>query len=364
MSLKCERCGCEDPLYFVKFQGQDQCRRCIAYQGQEGESLNFNEDVIEQFKFELTPQQKEISEQIYLASLSQNVLVNAVCGSGKSECVVYTISQYLSQHKRIGITIARRQVVLELKERYQSIFPNIKVVAVCEGHTEDLSGQLVICTAHQLYRYQQQFDCLIIDEPDAFPFNQDEVLKGFSKQACCGHRIYLTATPDEYVRQDTQIELCLFKRPHHYPLPVPKLIKRPYLLQIMWLHRKRKEMTKPTLIFVPSIKQGKLLSQLLKISFVYASDEQLDKKISQFKKQLINPLLCTSVLERGLTFENVQVIILNAQHPVFNLAALIQIAGRVGRSARYPKGDVTFLCIEKTRQLKQCIKQIQNANAA
>lgn len=362
MSPFCERCGCEDPTYFVKFQEKDLCRRCISYQGKEGQSLSFLEDVVEQFNFELTEPQKEVSEAIYQATLKGNVLVYAVCGSGKSELVVQTISQYLSHHKRVGITIARRQVVLELKERYQALFPHLKVTAVCEGFTDELEGELIICTAHQLYRFHKQFDCLIIDEPDAFPFRSDEVLQGFAQQACCGERIYLTATPDDTVRSSIQTEIQLFKRPHQYPLPVPKHIKLPLLFQCLWVLRKR--MDKPTLIFVPSLKLGKLLSLILQIPFAYANHPQLDVLIKDFKKNTINPLMCTTVLERGVTFKNVQVIVLEAHHPVFNLASLIQMAGRVGRSVDYPQGEVTFLSSQKSETIKQCIRQIQSANAA
>jgi competence protein ComFA len=362
MNLLCERCGCTDPKYFVSFQGKDLCRRCISYQGNEGKSLSYEEDVVEQFNFELTHKQKEVSEAIYQASHLGNVLVYAVCGSGKSELVVQTISQYLSAHKKVGITIARKQVVLELKDRYQSIFPHLKVTAVCEGHTDDLVGELIICTTHQLYRFHKQFDCLIIDEPDAYPYHSDEVLQGFAKQACCGVKLYLTATPDEKVRKDVKSEIQLFRRPHNYPLPVPKLIKVPLIFQLIWL--KYQSFDKPTLIFVPSIKQGKLLSKLLNIKFVYANQKDLSKLIKQFKENRINPLLCTTVLERGVTFKNVQVIVLEAQHPVFTLATLIQIAGRVGRSVDYPTGDVHFLCSQKSESINQCIKQIQNANSA
>ena len=49
MNLLCERCGCTDPKYFVSFQGKDLCRRCISYQGNEGKSLSYEEDVVEQF---------------------------------------------------------------------------------------------------------------------------------------------------------------------------------------------------------------------------------------------------------------------------------------------------------------------------
>lgn len=364
MKVFCERCGCDDLKYFVYLNGNYQCRRCIAYQGQEGESLSFEADIIDQFDFKLTNLQKAVSTQIYEASLKGNVLVHAVCGAGKSELIVETISHYLSQHKKVGIAIARRQVVLELAKRYQAIYPQLKVTAVCEGYTKDLSGQLMITTAHQLYRFHKQFDCLIIDEPDAFPYSTDPVLQGFAQQACTGVRIYLTATPDKKVKEIAPFTIQLFKRPHSFPLPVPKVRHLSKFLQIVWLFVHLQKISKPTLIFVPSIKWGKQISFILKIPFIYASHPEIDRHILDFKEGRINPLLCTSILERGVTFINVQVIILEANHPVFNLASLIQIAGRVGRHFNYPEGEVTFLCSEMTSTIKTCIKEIQKANAA
>ncbi len=364
MEVFCERCGCDDPKYFVYFNDAYQCRRCIAYQGEEGESLSFDKDVIDQFDFNLTNTQKRVSHQIYEASLKGNVLVRAVCGAGKSELIVETMSHFLSQHKKVGIAIARRQVVLELAQRYQAIYPHLKVTPICEGYTKDLSGQLIISTAHQLYRFHKQFDCLIIDEPDAFPYSNDPVLQGFAQQACKGVRIYLTATPDDKVERITQERIQLFKRPHGYPLPVPQVHRFNRVIQILWLRQYLNKQDKPTLIFVPSIKLGKRISLLLKIPFVYASDKDLDQKIKQFKEGLSKYLVCTTVLERGVTFSNVQVLIVEANHPVFNLASLIQIAGRVGRKFNYPEGEVIFLCSKLTQTIKTCITDLQKANNA
>ena len=364
MEVFCERCGCRDPKYFVKLNDQMQCRRCISYQGLEGESISVEMDVYDQFDFHLTELQKSLSHQIYLESLKGNVLVKAVCGAGKSEIIVETMSQYLSQHKKVGIAIARRQVVLELAKRYQAIYPHLKVVAVCENHTDDLSGHLIITTAHRLYRFHKQFDCLIIDEPDALAYSTDAVLQGFAQQACKGVRIYLTATPDDEVKKICHKHLVLNKRPHAYPLPVPLIKRYPYLIQVLWLKFKVDKIDKPTLIFVPSKRLGKQISIILNIPFIYANHPDLDENIKLFKEGKINPLLCTTVLERGVTFSNVQVIIVEANHAVFNLASLIQIAGRVGRNFKYPEGEVIFLCSKISLNLKNCIKEIMKANSA
>lgn len=362
MDYFCERCGCEDQAYFVELNDTIQCRRCISYQGQEGELTQGPPDIDEHLSFTLTPSQNQLSQDLYEASLQGDVLVHAVCGAGKSELVLTTVSNYLSSHQKVGITVARRQVVLELAKRYQAIYPNLIVTPVCEGYTSKLSGDLIVCTSHQLYRFHKRFDCLIIDEPDAYPYASDPVLQGFAKQASKGVTIYLTATPSEKLRQLKT--LTLYRRPHGVDLPVPQLHKQTLIFQILFAKRWMDSSVLPKLIFVPTKAFGHRLAHILKLPFAYAGKEGLDELLAQFKQGHFKALITTTVLERGLTFENVQVLILDAQHSVFNEASLIQIAGRVGRSTCYPTGEVHFCFRQRTPSIHQCVQHIQSANCA
>jgi len=364
--VECNRCGNTEAKYFVWLNGQAQCRRCISYQGNEGESLVYTGKIEEELSFDLSQKQKEVSSRILEYACLGDVLVHAICGAGKTELVLETISFYLNQGKKVGIAVARRQVVLQLAPRYQAIYPQLKVIPVCEGHTQDLTGHLIISTTHQLFRYPQHFDLLILDEPDAFPFKQDVVLQGFAQKACRGHTLYLTATPDITLRHRVQThtlkEVTLYRRPHQYDLPVPKLRFLPLLGQILALKLWLNQQPKPVLIFVPTIKLGQQLKTVLKIPFVHARDLDLDMRVSDFKQGKIMQLICTSVLERGVTFENVQVVMIEANHPIYDLAALIQIAGRVGRSVQYPTGEVFFYASGLSQEMVQCLNQIEIAN--
>lgn len=366
MGYFCERCGCNEAKYFVRLNDTLQCRRCIAYQGQEGESLYYEGSVQEHLSFELTPAQKQCSRAILEASSHKDVLVHAICGAGKTELVLETITDRLSKKLRVGVAVARRQVVLQLAERYQSLYPDLKVVPVCEGHTSDLRGHLVVSTTHQLFRYHKTFDLLILDEPDAFPFTTDPVLQGFARQAVKGCTIYLTATPDksltQAVKRGDMAIVRLFRRPHGHDLPCPLIKWLPFFAQKVHLKHWLRYNQKPVLIFVPSKVIGQNLSRYLDVPFVHAQDSHLDKGIMDFKTGIVRSLITTTVLERGVTFENVQVVIMDANHPVFNLAALVQIAGRAGRSQRYPEGEVIFYCSSLTRELIQCLAMIKQAN--
>jgi competence protein ComFA len=277
-----------------------------------------------------------------------------------------TIKDHLNRSLNVGVAVARRQVALQLYERFKSAFPSIKVTVVCEGHTQDISGNLIITTTHQLYRYRKHFDCLILDEPDAFPFRNNPVLNGFMRQAVKGHLIYLTATPDlallKQVKRGKLKLLSLNVRPHQVPLPIPRLIYSPLWVQVIvlwWILKRSKERW---LIFVPSVKRGKLISKILRLPFVYASSDQLDAYIQAFKTKKIPCLVSTTVLERGVTFSDIQVAVLQADHQVFDTAVLTQIAGRVGRDPAFPKGEVICLCFRSTSALRNCLKDISKAN--
>jgi len=363
---KCERCLNTDLKYFVKINGLWVCRRCMSYHGEDAEVL-LNEVPVEiDLPFTLTDSQKDISSQCKTLSKTKDVLIRAVCGAGKTELVMETIKDRLNHQEKVAVAVARKQVALQLAQRFKDAFPQIKVIVVCEGHTQDLSGQLVITTTHQLYRFKQTFDCLILDEPDAFPYRNDPVLHGFMRQSVKGHIIYLTATPDKallkHVKQGKLVELSLNQRPHGHPLAIPKLVFSPFWVQVIIMKMTLIKAKRSWMIFVPSLRTGRLLSKLLGLPFAHASSENLEALIHGFKTKAITHLLTTTVLERGVTFSDIDVAILKADHPVFDLAVLTQIAGRAGRDPKYPIGEVKFLCLRSTSALRNCQRDLRKVN--
>ena len=352
--------------YFSKTSSTIVCRRCIGFSG-ENAIIDIHTTSVEvDLPFELTEIQKQAAHAICEASKASDVLVNAVCGAGKTELVMDTIAMYLSTGQTIGLAIARKQVVIQLAKRLKSAFPNVNVQAICEGQTQILSAQLFVVTTHQLYRFNGMFDCLILDEPDAFPFAGDALLEGFAEKACRGRRIYLTATPDQrlrnLVKRQRMVEVRVNRRPHNHPLPVPMMIVLPYVFQLLILAKWLANTNGRRLIFVPTIAKAKRLSSLFRIPYVSAASLNLKENINQFITKDSSTLISTTVLERGVTFTNAQVCVLSGEHPVFTESSLIQIAGRVGRSPLYPNGKVLFLCERPTRNLRACLTALRRAN--
>ena len=178
--MECRRCGNKDPSYFYKGSKGYYCRKCIGFARalieEDIKPLDYEigKGIYDyEFNYELTPNQKEASSRCYKALEYGDVLLHCVCGAGKTEISVESISNYLSRGLKVCYAIARKEVVVELSERFKKIFPKAKVIGVYGGHHNELTGDLIVCTSHQLYRYHQSFDLLILDEVDAFPLIPD-----------------------------------------------------------------------------------------------------------------------------------------------------------------------------------------------
>ena len=98
--------------------------------------------------------------------------------------------------------------------------------------------------------------------------------------------------------------------------------------------------------------------------YVHSKKEYRNEIIDEFRSNMFSYLVTTSVLERGVTMRNLQVIICQSDHKIYEKGTLIQIAGRVGRKADAPTGDVIFLCEKITPDMLDCIKEIKSNNEA
>ncbi len=372
---KCEICLAEDDKYFAFNNGKIYCRRCITFKGEKVKRNNFsNNEVILDLKYNLSKKQEEISSNVLKAFINhQNVLINAVCGSGKTELVYKTIEYCLKHKLQVGFAIPRKDVVIDLFPRLKDAFPHQKVISIYGGHTNNLSGDIIILTTHQLYRFENYFDLLILDEVDAFPFYNNQILNTMFKKSVKGNYIMMSATSldnikEEIIKQNGLI-FTLNKRYHNHPLPVPT-IKEFFIgknIYLIYKLNKFLKCNKPTLIFVPTIKICERLYAFLKIFFkngecVHSQKKNREEIVEKFKKNKLLFLVTTSILERGVTIKNLQVIVYNADNYLFDSKALIQIAGRVGRKIDAYDGEVVFLGGYNSTSMQEAKTKILQAN--
>ena len=373
---ECPICRNRDKRYFGYRNGKIYCRKCVTFRGQEANN-DFSPfgEADYSLKYDLSDDQKRLSKQLvnnYKAGI--DTLVHAVCGSGKTEIVLEVISYAIKHNLKVCFAVPRRDVVRELYMRFKSIFENNKVVSIYGGHAHLLVGDLICLTTHQLFRYPNYFDLLIIDEIDAFPYNGNEVLYAFFRRSLKGHYILLSATPsketiNEFIKNEKSI-LNLNKRFHNYPLPVPRIslhfgVMRYYhLIQEL---RRFLAKNKPVFVFSPTIDACEQTFDVIRLFFksadyVHSKCHDRGEKIENFRRGKTRILVTTAVLERGVTVKDLQVIIFGADHPLYTSSALIQISGRVGRKKDAPTGEVVFIARKERKEMVEAIDEIKLAN--
>ncbi|EUJ27928.1 putative late competence protein [Listeria floridensis FSL S10-1187] len=99
-----------------------------------------------------------------------------------------------------------------------------------------------------------------------------------------------------------------------------------------------------------------------KLDSVHAADRMRKEKTAKLRNGEIQLLLTTTILERGVTFSDVQIGVFGSDGAIFTEAALVQIAGRAGRKADRPNGEVCFFHHGNTQESKRAIQHIKMMN--
>ncbi|MEQ6377575.1 DEAD/DEAH box helicase [Bacillaceae bacterium S4-13-56] len=385
--MPCLNCG-KPCLYCRKCVVMGRVQSCTPLYEWNGPDISFSiPEKPLSWEGSLTKAQEHASQKIEQAMYDKSrLLVHAVCGAGKTEMLFAGISNAFQRGERIAIATPRSDVVRELAPRLRQAFSQISIAALYGG-TEDIpdGAQLIITTTHQLFRFSQAFDVMVIDEVDAFPFHGDPSLPFATKRATKlnGATIYLTATPRSDLKHQVQqrkLDVVFVPvRFHGHPLPVPKfqliynfsnILQKNQLPKaiVQWIKQKRTT-NRRLLLFVSEIEMAHMAKEILIHKFphetienVHAADPDREQKILLYRQQKISILITTTILERGVTFPSIDVAVIDAGHEVFDEAALVQIAGRAGRSADDPTGEVIFFHNGLTIAMKSAKKSIHEMN--
>ncbi|MBR5341474.1 MAG: DEAD/DEAH box helicase [Erysipelotrichaceae bacterium] len=375
--MECLRCGNKDLAYFYKGAKGYYCRKCIKFSRvlleEEPESFNYEVGTgVDEYRFdyELTPEQKETSHNCLKTLTHSDVLLYCVCGAGKTEISVESISYYLSKGLKVAYAIARKEVVIELGKRFKQIFAKAKVISVYGGHHEELSGDLIVCTCHQLYRYYRTFDLLILDEVDAFPLKGNQTLMNIAINSCKGRIIFSTATVDDELKkiliQRNVRTVELYTRPSRHPLSIPRLIYLNRYLALIYLYRVMSLMANQCIIFVSNKKECRnlyrLFSNFFSCTYVYADLKERNENINAFKENRKRFIFSTTVLERGITIRNISVIILNFSR-TFDESNFVQMLGRVGRGIGNDEGETYLISDHYSKQISRTMDYLKKANS-
>lgn len=390
---QCQRCLSEFPenLFLIKNQKVNYCPYCqkmgmvhttdsIPYQKEEEGSQR---DVLLQMDYSLSSFQKKASQWLLQSykRKKKHLLLWAVTGAGKTEMTFLLILKVLKEGKKVVWASPRIDVCLEIFPRLKKSFPEEKIVLLYGNSQEIYEGEsFVVATTHQLMRFKETFDLLIIDEVDAFPYVTEEILQKTSFQALKKEGLFLslTATPTKnQIKEMKKNNLAFYLLParfHRNPLVVP---------EFYWLYDYRKRLLKKLpkkvyqllshhrwLIFCPEIKWMQKFVEVLTDVFpkksvvsIHAKDLKREEKVEDLRKEKYDLICTTTILERGVTLKNIHVLVIGSHERIYKKEVLVQIAGRVGRHPDYPKGAVIFLHSGLTKEMKKAKEEIEDLNA-
>lgn len=393
--LVCQRC--QQVATAQLPDGRHYCRQCLVfgrlvegdqlfYVPAQAVTLNGAKTAKLTWTGQLTDLQTEAAQQICdVIQTQQTHVLTAVTGAGKTEMLFPGIALAMQNGQRVCIAAPRIDVCLELYPRIQAAFEHQTIMLLYGGQTAPYQdAALVICTTHQLLNFYQAFDVLIVDEVDAFPFQDNPVLAAGVKQAVRlqSALIYLTATPTKAIQQAVQTgamttsELPL--RYHGYLLPEPNCrplrgwqqqLSRQRLPKRFLQDCRRCLAQQRLLIFVPRVADLQPVQQVLTawlpdvaLLTVHAQDPDRLAKVAAFRAESVQVLITTTIMERGVTFQNVGVLVLGADHRIFKTATLVQIAGRAGRQKAHPDNPVYFYYQDYTLAIQRACRQIRHQN--
>ena len=109
--MRCPRCGNVDPSWFYLGSKGWYCRRCVGFsrrlacEAEEPAVPELSEPLDPQLRLDypLTSNQKQISDQLCELSETHDVLVDAVCGAGKTEIVMDCLRKRLQRGQRAAV---------------------------------------------------------------------------------------------------------------------------------------------------------------------------------------------------------------------------------------------------------------------
>ncbi len=393
---RCQRCG---EMELEEWPGElgmmATCRSCSSLGVSSSQQVLYRdnralEKEAEAVRFVLQPsltfaQERASSQVLEFVQQSEvkEALLWAACGAGKTEVCFTATAWALERGRSVLFAAPRQDVIHDVAPRLQRNFPELQF-QILSGMIpiKYQKGSMVLATTHQILRFYRAFDLIFLDEMDAFPYKGSRMLEWGLKQSLRsdGKILYLTATPsEEGLRKNKKEGKNLIRLParhHRHPLPVPKWLKFNFLPEMrnfteeMEVQLRAMVFLGPILIFVPKISWVMPLVQSLRIRFPewniegsYSSDLGRKQKIEGLSKGEYQLFICTSILERGVTIPNVQVIVVAADHPVFDGRALVQMAGRTGRTKEYPEGQVLFISARKAPGITEAIRWIKEQNS-
>ncbi|MFH0992951.1 MAG: DEAD/DEAH box helicase family protein [bacterium] len=387
----CQRCNATVPENVFDEYGFRYCRRCLAFGRVSEDSVLYRyERPLTCKRHRLAPAFPLTAEQARAAAFvvakirrRERGFLWAVCGAGKTEMLYEGLLYALNRGDRICLAIPRKDIVAELAVRLRPIFPDTVIKAMHQGAKDDEGAHILVATIHQLIRYHQEFDLIVIDEADAYPYRHDPYLHDLVAKAIKPDAtvIAMSATLDRSeerrIARGTTDAIMIPARFHRQPLDIPvveyigdlrdRIGNRTDLPAAVRTWLTQPSGTRRALLFVPTIAYGLCLHALLeregyRSGVVSSREPAAAIRIRAFREERFDLLVTTTLLERGVTFRGVDVAVLSADDDIFDRDALVQISGRVGRYADHPTGEIRLFSEVMTKAIHAAILWLGKMN--
>lgn len=310
------------------------------------------------FKFEETPDQQKVIDDVIDDMIASKPMDRLVCGDvgfGKTEIAMRACYMAIASNKQVSIlvptTLLAQQHYQNLRDRFADWPVRVEVVSrfkTAKETAEVLQGldsghvDIVIGT-HRLIQKDIEFKRLglvIIDEEHRFGVRQKEQLKQLRSQVDI---LTLTATPIPRtlnIALSGMRDISVIATPPKSRLAVKtfvrewsdSVIKESCLReirrggQVYFLHNEVRTIQKMREQLQQLIPEARI-----EIGHGQMSERELENTMRDFYHQRFNILLCTTIIESGIDVPSANTIIINKADR-FGLAQLHQMRGRVGRS--------------------------------
>jgi len=310
------------------------------------------------FKFEETPDQQKVIDDVIDDMVQEKPMDRLVCGDvgfGKTEIAMRACYIAIASNKQVVLlvptTLLAQQHYQSLCDRFADWPVNVELVSrfKTKSETEAVLDGLkngtvdIVVGTHRLIQNDiafKQLGLVIIDEEHRFGVRQKEQLKQLRSQVDI---LTLTATPIPRtlnIALSGMRDISVIATPPRSRLAVKTfvrewndaLIKEACLReirrggQVYFLHNEVRTIEK-----IKAQLQTLIPEARIEIGHGQMSERQLEDTMRDFYHQRFNILLCTTIIESGIDVPSANTIIINKADR-FGLAQLHQMRGRVGRS--------------------------------
>ena len=360
----------------IKKRVQEMAEDLLTLYSQRSQAAGyaFSKDTVwqqefeEQFPYEETPDQLRAIADVKADMERAYPMDRLICGDvgfGKTEVAIRAAFKAVQDGKQVAVlvptTVLAHQHYLTFQERFSHYPVKVDMLSRFRSASEqkktlaDLKKGMVdvIIGTHRLLSADVSFKdlgLLVIDEEQRFGVAHKEKIKMLKANVDV---IAMTATPIPRTLQMSLggvRDLSLIETPPEDRLPVqtyvleydPALVRDAIMReiqrdgQVFYVHN-RVQTISNTAYYL----QGLIPEVSFRFAHGQMREDELEKVMWDFINRKFDCLVCTTIIENGLDFPNVNTMIVeNADN--FGLSQLYQLRGRVGRSERGAYAYFTF----------------------